>query len=118
MGLGALLLALALGLPLAGQQPGQESAASFLTGVRPDQIQFDKNYYKQMSRAFDSTPIVTPPSVQKTFNPSSYFLPKIPALPKVSLPSWVPLVGSKAPARPVPVARQQPRRQRGRTVGQ
>jgi hypothetical protein len=113
-GTGALLLLLALGLPLAAQQG---EASSFLTGVRPDQINFDKNYYKQMSRAFDTSKIVTPPSIQKTFNPSSYFIPKVPHIPIPGMPSWVPVLGSKARPQPVPVARQrrQPRPTPGNT---
>jgi hypothetical protein len=106
MGLGVLLLALALGRPAAAQE-----ASSILTGVRPDQITYDKNYYKQMSRAFDRSQIITTPTIQKSFNPSSYFLPH---LPSVSLPSWVPLIGSKPQPRrrAVPLAQQPQRRTR------
>jgi hypothetical protein len=111
MGLAGLLLALVLARLVAAQAP----AESILTGVNPSEVQFDKEYYKRMSKAFDKSLVIQPPTIQKTFNPASYFLPHV---PKITLPSWVPLLGSKARPHPTPVVNQPQRRLSGRVVGQ
>jgi hypothetical protein len=103
MGLGALLLALTLSEPALAQQ---ERATYILTGVKPSDLHMDKEYYKRMSKAFAKNLVVQPPTIQKTFNPASYFIPHIPRIP---LPSWMPLLGSRSRPRPTPVV-QRPRR--------
>jgi hypothetical protein len=90
VGLAVSFLAVACVLPLAAQQP----ASSFLTGVRPEEIHLDKDYVKNATKAFQASPVIPTPSVQKRFS----FLPKP---PQISIPSWVPFLG-KAPPPPRP----------------
>lgn len=83
---------------------GQESAASFLTGIRPEDLHYDKEYARRMSQAMGGPLVVPRPTIQKTVNPSSYFLPH---LPQLSWPSWLPWSKSKSQPQVQPLTQQQ-----------
>jgi hypothetical protein len=97
VGLAVLLLALAVVLPLAAQQ---QAASSFLTGVQPQDVHFQKVNIARASQAFNNSPVVQAPTVNKVFNPSSFFIPKLPNL------SWLPKLSWSKPTPPPPQRRK------------
>jgi hypothetical protein len=90
----ALLVVLALVLPLAAQQ----QASSFLSGIQPSDLHFQKVNANRAAMAFNHATVIQPPTVNKTFS----LLPHLPNL------NWLPRITWSKP-KPAPAPRHRRR---------